>query len=306
MQITSLAPYFGGKRTMAPEIVRQLGSHRCYWEPFAGSMAVLLAKPSCSSETVNDLHGDIVNLARVVRHPKWGAWLYRRLRRVLVSQLDFDEARSHLVLPVKPPAEELIGEADAMRAAHYFIAAWMGRSGMAGTRTSNAGFAKRYTSAGGDMAGRFVAAVQSIPAWRERLRSVCILNEDAFGILAKLEDRAGTAVYLDPPYIVKGASYVHDFAAADHARLADALRRFQRTRIVLSYYAHPLLESLYPGWTVVDCSRSKHMVSAGRRDKENDAVAPEILLINGPAAGEAKAAAKRTSKATLFDVEAVL
>jgi len=43
--ITALAPWFGSKRNLAPEIVRELRRHSCYWEPFCGSMAVLLAKP---------------------------------------------------------------------------------------------------------------------------------------------------------------------------------------------------------------------------------------------------------------------
>ncbi|MCI0421333.1 MAG: hypothetical protein L0312_19255 [Acidobacteria bacterium] len=41
MKITAIAPWFGSKRTMAPEIVRQLGPHQFYLEGCAGSMAVL-------------------------------------------------------------------------------------------------------------------------------------------------------------------------------------------------------------------------------------------------------------------------
>lgn len=58
MRISAIAPWFGSKRVLAPKIVEQLGQHRCFWEPFCGSMAVLLAKPTVSQETVNDLHGD--------------------------------------------------------------------------------------------------------------------------------------------------------------------------------------------------------------------------------------------------------
>ena len=39
MQIKALAPWFGGKRTLAPRIVAELGPHRAYWEPFCGSLA---------------------------------------------------------------------------------------------------------------------------------------------------------------------------------------------------------------------------------------------------------------------------
>jgi DNA adenine methylase len=40
MPIKAIAPWFGGKRTLAPRITAELGAHRAYWEPFCGSMAV--------------------------------------------------------------------------------------------------------------------------------------------------------------------------------------------------------------------------------------------------------------------------
>ena len=33
-EITAIAPWFGGKRTLAPKIVQQLGKHTQYFEPF--------------------------------------------------------------------------------------------------------------------------------------------------------------------------------------------------------------------------------------------------------------------------------
>ena len=60
--INAVVPWFGSKRTLAAEIVRQLGPHRAYWEPCCASLAVLLAKPPTAHETVSDLHGDVINL----------------------------------------------------------------------------------------------------------------------------------------------------------------------------------------------------------------------------------------------------
>jgi DNA adenine methylase len=50
-------PYFGSKATLAERIVALLPPHRSYVEPYAGSLAVLLAKPPTPMETVNDLDG---------------------------------------------------------------------------------------------------------------------------------------------------------------------------------------------------------------------------------------------------------
>lgn len=94
--ITSLVPWFGSKRRLASRIVAELGDHRAYWEPVCGSMATLLSKPRASQETVNDLHGDLINLARCVQHAGVGPRLYRRLRRVLCSDAEYSTAVDRL------------------------------------------------------------------------------------------------------------------------------------------------------------------------------------------------------------------
>lgn len=277
MKISAIAPWFGSKREMAPKIVEQLGPHRCYWEPFCGSMAVLLAKPEVSQETVNDLHGDLINLARCLQHPTHGPWLYRQLRRTLVHEQHYRDCAEMVKVPGSLPAADIL---DPQRAYWFFYSSWMGRNGVIGTKQWNNNFCVRYTMNGGIQGTRFVSAVDSIPAWRRRLREVTILRRDGFDLLEKIEDAAGVAIYCDPPYLVKGAKYTHDFAAADHERLAKALKRFKRARAVCSYYANPLLEDLYPGWATVDCSRSKSLSVQGQRGSKAT-VAHEVLLVNG-------------------------
>jgi len=258
-------------------IIEEIGPHRAYWEVFCGSMAVLLAKPPCSMETVNDLHGDLINLSQIVQDGDGGPKLYRRLRRAMNSQVEFEVAREE-VLSEKKWESGL----SADRAFAYFICSWQGMNGVAGTATNNMGFARRFTKNGGHAAKRFAGAVDSIPAWRRRLRHVSILSSDGIELCEKIEDADGVVIYADPPYLVKGCSYLHDFDWLAHRRLAKALCRFKKTRVVVSYYAHPDLAVLYPGWTIRDCMMTKSLVSQGRRDKQNDTASPEILLINGP------------------------
>src|SRR6266508_5596067 len=59
--------YYGGKTTLADRIVELLPAHRHYIEPFAGSLAVLLAKPPALFETVNDLDQQVMTFWRVLR-----------------------------------------------------------------------------------------------------------------------------------------------------------------------------------------------------------------------------------------------
>ena len=104
-------PYFGGKRRAAPIVWRALGDPSGYVEPFAGSAAVLLARPHFEGrrvETINDLDGWLVNVWRamqsrpgeVARHAVGPvteidyharlAWLQERRTDGLVSWLEGD------------------------------------------------------------------------------------------------------------------------------------------------------------------------------------------------------------------------
>jgi site-specific DNA-adenine methylase len=63
-------PYFGGKRRAAHLIWERLGDPSGYVEPFAGSAAVLLARPEFTGrrvETLNDADGWLVNAWRAIQ-----------------------------------------------------------------------------------------------------------------------------------------------------------------------------------------------------------------------------------------------
>ncbi len=73
-------PWFGGKSRAAPLVWAALGDVSNYVEPFAGSLAVLLARPTTPRvETVNDLDAYLANFWRAVaaapeevaRHADW-------------------------------------------------------------------------------------------------------------------------------------------------------------------------------------------------------------------------------------------
>lgn len=277
--ITALAPWFGAKRTLAPHIVAALGPHTAYWEPFCGSMAVLLAKPRAMMETVNDLHGDLVNLARVVAHGALGPKLYRRLRRTLIDEVLFAEA----VTSIKSEPDFAGASPDADRAYWFFVQCWMGRSGVCGTKGYNQSTpCVRYTQSGGHSSTRWVAAVRSIPQWRERLRGVAIVRRDGLKIVARIEDTPGTAIYVDPPYLVKSCLYQHDFASEDHSRLAKLLARFHRARVVVSYYADPRLVDLYPPdcWQREEIEVNKALSMTGDKRGAKSSKAIEVLFCN--------------------------
>jgi hypothetical protein len=70
MTLKAPFPYFGGKHRAAPIIWQALGDPGGYVEPFAGSAAVLLARPSVTGgrvETLNDADGWLVNTWRSIQ-----------------------------------------------------------------------------------------------------------------------------------------------------------------------------------------------------------------------------------------------
>ena len=67
MKISAPFPYFGGKSLIADEVWRRFGNPKYYIEPFFGSGAALLARPSPPrEEIVNDIDGFIANFWRAM------------------------------------------------------------------------------------------------------------------------------------------------------------------------------------------------------------------------------------------------
>ena len=277
MPITALAPWFGSKRTLASRIIAEFGPHNSYWEPMCGSCAVLLAKATSSSENVNDLHGGITCVARTLADPRQALEVYRRLAGVIPCEARWRE--DALWVEEETNHED---DVDPIYAAKYLIASWLARNGYGGTDTAFGSFAVRFSATGGTPAGRWRAVVDSIPAWHERLRNVTILNRDCFEVISRINDAAGTVIYLDPPYIIEGVKYDHKFTEYQHSELARLLRRFKKARVLVSYYLHAAITGLYDGWHCLTLDTPKFLGKAGQRAHSIDCpVAPEILLING-------------------------
>lgn len=93
-------PWFGGKRRAAQIIWERFGEVPNYVEPFAGSLAVLLARPhAAKTETVNDLDCYLANFWRAMQAApsdvaQWADWPVNEAdllarHRWLLAQADF-------------------------------------------------------------------------------------------------------------------------------------------------------------------------------------------------------------------------
>jgi DNA adenine methylase len=59
--------WHGGKFRLAPWIQNFFPPHRIYCEPYCGAASVLLTKPRCWAEYLNDLDAELINLFRVLQ-----------------------------------------------------------------------------------------------------------------------------------------------------------------------------------------------------------------------------------------------
>jgi DNA adenine methylase len=228
--------YYGGKTTMAERIARLLPEHAHYVEPFAGSLAVLFAKPAVRMETVNDLDGDLMTFWRVLRARP--AELARVCALTPHSRAEHDASHGDL-----SDLDEL------ERARRVWVRITQGRTGT----LRRTGW-RHYLDPDGSSSSmpRYLAGYldRMLPA-AERLAAVSLECRPALDVIAKYGRHRTALLYVDPPYLgeVRDRNYRHEMTSdASHRELAAALQATRAT-VVLSGYASSLYDDdLYTGW----------------------------------------------------------
>lgn len=232
---------------MAKEYAAELAG--CEWVgiPFAGGMSIV---PHLKARglLVNDLHRDVINLARTVRDDCLRQQLIKAANAKAFHPDELKEAQQQL--------QDLMGNGvdyiDGGRALDYFVAVWMGRSAEAGTDDELEGnLAMRFTASGGGSNVRYRSAVESLEEWGATLKRCEFSVLDFRVFLAKSQDRPKHGLYVDAPWPKDGDGYKHKFTVQDQRDLAIALSQFQHLRVVVRFGDHPLIRELYPEthWT---------------------------------------------------------
>jgi DNA adenine methylase len=227
--------YFGGKSTLAPQIAALLPAHGHYVEPFAGSLAVLLAKKPSQHETVNDLDGDLVAFWRVLRDCP------DELARVcaLTPHSRTEHAEAY----------DSAGCSDLERARRVWVQLTQGRAGVR-TRT---GWRHYVNPAGSSssMPGYLRGYVSRIAPAAARLSDVSLECRPALEVIESFGRDPKVLLYVDPPYLGstrESGGYVHEMKGdAEHCELAEALHAV-RASVVLSGYPSALYDDLYRDW----------------------------------------------------------
>ena len=270
-------PYFGGKRRAAATVWRALGDPSGYVEPFAGSAAILLARPAFKGrrvETINDLDGWLVNVWRALQlsphetaahaigpvaeidyHARL-AWLQERRTPDLVSWLEGDpEAHDPKAAgwwlyvtacgigdPFGPgPWRVIDGKLTDTRKLPHLCDAGRG--------------VNRELPHLGDAGMGVLAYFDRLAARLHRVRITCGSWER---VVQPSVTRSGTggdgtrAVFLDPPYATSG-----DLYAESTAGIGDDVREWCATRadgmrVILCGYDTEHDALLERGWVVIE------------------------------------------------------
>lgn len=273
----------GGKSKLARAIVAQFPPAHTYdifVDAFGGGANILLSKPAGKHlEVYNDLNGDLVNCWKHLRnHPEEMA---EALRSLPYSRQLYYEYHASLhdgtqLEPLERAVRWYYVLASSFRASvEEMPSGWInGVNGLHGGKQGN--------YAGQLHSHIYRRRMDLLAPIAERFKFVEVDCRDFEEVVKQFERvyNLKALVYCDPPYIGAEGYYtsaknesMEDF----HQRLARVLNETP-AMVALSYYAHPLLEELYPAskWRRVSFDAVKH----SQRTKAKHDKADEILLMN--------------------------
>jgi DNA adenine methylase len=265
--------YYGGKTRLAGRIAALFPQHGHYCEPYAGSLAVLLAKPPARKETVNDLDSELVGFWRTLRD---------RPDELIRACALTPHARAEHATAHQPADDEV------ERARRVWVRLTQGRSG--GLRPT--GWRRSLGPAGPrlSMPGYLTGYLARMPAAAARLAAVSLECRPALEVIADYGAHPDNLLYVDPPYPDVAGAYRHRMPdQAAHQELAEALHACA-AKVVLPGYPSPLYDQLYAGWHRTTLTASTH------RGRRGEPARIEVLWANhaparrDTAAGEQAAA----------------
>jgi len=253
----------GAKSYIAMWIVEHLPSHHCYVEVFGGTGAVLFAKTLSPYEVYNDKNDAVYNFFQALRETP----------EELIEYLAMFPYSRQLVWDIT--ADVLPSETVVQKGANFFLKTMLSFSGVRSTSFPiRSGYREDGQIRKTSFATMFRNKIQALRQFAKRLSCVTIEHMD-FRNLIKGYDWEGACFYCDPEYIDKSL-YETGMTRKDHYKLAEILNNIKGKAIV-SYYPHPILESLYPKeqWIWIEKEVVRQSVKHLKKEK-----ATELLIMN--------------------------
>ena len=233
--------YPGSKWTLASIIVEQFSPHYHYIEPFFGSGAVFFSKPPSGHELINDSHGLVVNLFRVLRDRT--DELCWALETTPWSRTEYDS--SHI----------LSGD-DLEDARRFVVRCWQAHASDLAKKTGWKSRGVRQSAGGMSLRWQKVPTQLRNLAWR--LADAEIENRPAIEVISR-HAAENCLIYADPPYLHSTRTqkmYSNEMTLAEHEELATVLARHPGP-VVVSGYTNELYDDRFSAWKKVEMKAPK-------------------------------------------------
>lgn len=226
--------YPGAKARIANWICSYIPKHDVYLELYGGSLAVLFNKPRCHIETVNDLHGEVVNFFRVLRDKP-------EELRALIELTPY--SRTEYDLSYQESFD------DVERARRFCVRCWMG---FGCANLYHNGFKSGQQSSSPNPARAWAELPQIMLQAAERLKGVQIENLPALEII-KRYNTPDVFIYADPPYLWgtrKKYLYKHEMTDDEHIESLEVLVNHPG-KVMISGYDNELYNHYLKDWRKV-------------------------------------------------------
>jgi len=223
--------YPGAKNRLASWIVSHIPEHNVYLEPYFGSGAILFNKSRSHIETVNDLHGEVVNYFKVLRDN--GEELAKLIEMTPYSREEYDSTY-------------IESDNDLERARKFCVRCWQG---FGCANLYHNGFKSGQQSKSPNPSKAWSGLPQTLVLAAERIKGVQIENLDAIELINRY-DTSDVFIYCDPPYLTstrKSNLYKHEMTDEQHIELLELLIKHPG-KVMVSGYDNDLYNSILVGW----------------------------------------------------------
>jgi DNA adenine methylase len=274
--LTGPLKWHGGKHYLARRIIGLMPRHLHYVEPYAGGLAVLLARDPGDprlwvgdgsstrgvSEVVNELDGRLTNFWRVLKEDAPFEQFRRAVEAIPLSRQAWEEPHAHRY-----------GADPVADAVAFFVDC---RQSLAGRMKGFTAVTRGRTRRGiNGNVSEWLGAVEGLPAVHARLRRVVIENLPALDLIRR-EDTPGTLFYCDPPYLHETRAARHAYGAlemteADHRELLGAVL-VCKGKVMLSGYPSELHDCALAGWTRHAFDLPNNAASGREKGRETEVV----------------------------------
>jgi DNA adenine methylase len=256
LKLRSLLRWPGGKARHLKTILPLITPHTCYVEPFAGGLAVLLAKEPSRLEVINDANRDLITLYRCAQHHPEA--LCEEISWLLAARVNVQDFRSEG------------GITDLQRAGRFLV---RNRASFGGKMDS---FAVSKKAGGASFSkANLQELIRLLNTRLDRAMIECVDWERC----VKLYDAPETFFFFDPPYLHAPTGVYEGWDEAQMERLATVLETIQG-RWLLTVDGSEFCQRLFAKW---NCRLTLTKSGLANQRTHSDAMFSELFV--SPLAG---------------------